>query len=107
VSGPRDGRDVPCANCGHRYGRHTLFECQQMIPIHGGEKSCDCPGWARAPRYVRPGDLLPAVQRLADEYPDVKLVKNEVGSLAVLDRDGTYIGYLDLFDGTLTLFAED
>ena len=38
--------DPPCANCGHRYGRHTLADCQQMMPIHGGEKSCDCPGWA-------------------------------------------------------------
>jgi hypothetical protein len=56
---------------------------------------------------VRPSDLLPAVHRLAYERPDVELVKNEVGNLAVMDRDGTYIGYLDLREGTLTLFEDE
>jgi hypothetical protein len=43
---PPEGSDAACANCGHRYGRHTLADCQEMIPHHGYESSCNCPGWA-------------------------------------------------------------
>jgi hypothetical protein len=51
--GRGEGRNTPCANCGHRYGRHALADCQEMIPIHGGAKSCTCPGWTS----VTPPDM--------------------------------------------------
>lgn len=44
---------------------------------------------------VTPADLAAAVRQLADARPGVRLVRNQVGNLAILDG-GVYVGYLDL-----------
>ena len=49
-----------------------------------------------ANRYER----LPALlDHVAEQYPGARVVRNEVGNLAVLTRDGTYIGYIDVLTG--------
>lgn len=51
-------------------------------------------------------DTVPAaVQHIADTLgPDVLLVKNQVGNLAIM-KDGEYHGYVDLMFGEVDIFT--
>jgi hypothetical protein len=43
---------------------------------------------------------LPAMlDHVAEQYPGADVVRNDVGNLAVLTSDGTYIGYIDVLTG--------
>jgi hypothetical protein len=43
---------------------------------------------------------LPALlDHIAEQYPGAHVVRNDVGNLAVLSRDGTYIGFIDVLTG--------
>jgi hypothetical protein len=55
---------------------------------------------------LTPQRLLAAAEKLTEVVPDALLARNGVGNLAVVDG-GLYVGYLDLFDGTLVLFGEE
>lgn len=39
------------------------------------------------------------LDHVAEQYPGAYVVRNEVGNLAVLSADGTYIGYIDVLSG--------
>ena len=49
-----------------------------------------------ADRYERLPGLL---RRVAEQYPGARVVRNDVGNLAVVTADGTYIGYIDVLSG--------
>jgi len=51
--------------------------------------------------------LLAGAHVLAERLPgpQVELVKNEVGNLAITD-EGAYVGWFDLRDGTVHLFED-
>jgi hypothetical protein len=47
---------------------------------------------------------MPAV---LGRYPDARIVRNEVGNLAILDSDGDYVGYIGLLvDHGINLFDD-
>lgn len=39
---------------------------------------------------------IPEVMR---RHPGARVVRNDVGNLAIVDRDGAYLGYIDLYNG--------
>lgn len=45
---------------------------------------------------MTPQDLLRAAQEVADRTPDARLVKNEVGNLAIMDAEMGFVGWIDL-----------
>jgi hypothetical protein len=51
--------------------------------------------------------LLSAAQAVAELVPDAELVKNQVGNLAILARDGDYLGWIDLRTGIVTLLPAE
>jgi hypothetical protein len=54
---------------------------------------------------VRTYELVQLAGETFERFPNAELVKNAVGNLAVV-VDETYVGYLDLVDGTLHVFEE-
>ena len=53
---------------------------------------------------LTPQRLLAAAEQLVDAFPNALLARNGVGNLAVVDGD-IYVGYVDLFDGTVVLIG--
>lgn len=54
---------------------------------------------------LSPEQLLRVAQYLVKRHPDVILVKNAVGNLAMVDH-GEYIGYVDLTEGKVNVDGE-
>lgn len=51
---------------------------------------------------MSPGQMLEAAQMLVERVPDCRLVKNEVGNLAIV-RGDEFIGWVDLRSGEVHL----
>lgn len=50
-------------------------------------------------RAITPQELLAAAQEIMEREPNSRLVKNEVGNLAILDEEEGFIGWVDLRTG--------
>ena len=55
---------------------------------------------------MKPRTLLALAQALEANCPDVDLVKNDMGNLAIV-RDNAYIGHVDLRYGLVEWLADD
>lgn len=51
-------------------------------------------------------EIADRAAQLAVEQPQLRLKRNAVGNLAIMDGDA-YIGFVDVRDSGFTLFAED
>lgn len=57
---------------------------------------------------LTPEQFLETAREVVEKFgPRVRLHKNAVGNLAVLDEDGTYIGWVDLRYGGATDVREE
>lgn len=57
---------------------------------------------------LSPDQFLQTARGVAEKFgPRVRLHKNQVGNLAVLDEHGTYIGFVDLRTGEVEDLRED
>jgi hypothetical protein len=48
--------------------------------------------------YGEPQALIRALQEIVDAQPEARLVKNQIGNLTILSREGEYIGWLDIHE---------
>lgn len=60
--------------------------------------------YARA--ELTPQMLARAARKLEQLHPNARLLKNEVGNLAILNEAGEYLGFVNLRDGEVDLAAE-
>lgn len=56
---------------------------------------------------MTPQQFLAAAQAVIERAPQARLVKNQVGNLAIVTAEGDYVGHVDLRTGDVELFAED
>lgn len=54
---------------------------------------------------MTPQQFLDAATDVAARFPDAKLVKNQVGNLAIANND-IYVGFVDLQYGTVVIFGD-
>ncbi len=50
--------------------------------------------------------LMQALREVADTFPDIRLVKNPVGNLAIVSADRHYLGYVDLHTGEVVKLGQ-
>jgi hypothetical protein len=52
---------------------------------------------------ITPQELIEAAQEVARTYPDARLVKNDVGNLAIYQAT-EYVGFISLASASVTYF---